>query len=87
MQPLSIVEDAGFFELMKVLEPGYAIPCRKTITHRTRNLYEEVKEKASKKLDEVNQVALASDAWTSNACDSYLTVSAHFLDGDWQPKK
>lgn len=44
MQPLSIVEDAGFIEVIKVLEPGYTISFRKSITNRTRNLYDEVRE-------------------------------------------
>lgn len=87
MQPLSIVEDIGFIELIRVLEPGYTIPCRKTIANRTRNLYEEVKEEVNKKLDQVSYIALATDAWTSRNCDSYLTVSAHFLNKDWIPKK
>ena len=42
MQPLSMVEDAGFNALMAYLEPDYKMPCReKKVTARTEKMYND----------------------------------------------
>lgn len=45
MQPISAVEGVGFERLLKVLEPRYEIPSRKTFTERVLpTLYVKVRE-------------------------------------------
>lgn len=45
-------------------------------------LYQEKKEELMTKLNETTSVAVTSDIWTSNQTQSYLSVTAHFLDSD-----
>ena len=40
------------------------------------DLYDETKAE----LKEAESVAIATDSWTSRACESYMTVTAHFLN-------
>ena len=41
-------------------------------------MYGEVKEEMEKTLDEISDVAITTDAWTSLATESYVTVTFHF---------
>jgi hypothetical protein len=34
-------------------------------------------------LAKVNHISITTDAWTSQATTSFLTVTAHTLDEDW----
>ena len=80
-QPFTIVEDVGFRELVKELEPRYKIIGRKKLTKEllpecfgisVRTLHE--------KLEKCNYVAVTTDAWTSLAQDAYLGITCHFIE-------
>ncbi|CAG12946.1 unnamed protein product [Tetraodon nigroviridis] len=43
-QPLSLVEDEGFKELLQLLEPSYVLPSRQPIKTMINQKYEEKKE-------------------------------------------
>ena len=47
-------------------------------------MYAEQKEKLKQEVKSCSHVALTSDIWTSAAIDSYLTITAHFRNSDWQ---
>ncbi|XP_077270177.1 E3 SUMO-protein ligase ZBED1-like [Temnothorax americanus] len=85
MLPTSIVENEGFIQFMAISVPGYKVPSRRTIDNRMRTLYNEAAEQVRTTLDKVNAVAITTDAWTSKANDSYITLSAHYLDDNWIP--
>lgn len=42
------------------------------------------KERVKKEIADCSHVALTTDIWTSNAVESYITVTAHFIDKIWQ---
>lgn len=85
LQPLSIVEDVGFRNFVKTLEPRYKIPSRKTLMEgKLPALYEECSSKVRKALSSVDNVVLTTDMWTSTATEAYLTVSCHIIDENWQ---
>ena len=44
--------------------------------------YEEAKEKAREKLQQVVSVSLTSDMWTSINMEAYLAVTCHYIDGE-----
>lgn len=46
--------------------------------------YEEAKEKAKEKLQQVVSVSLTSDMWTSINMEAYLAMTCHFIDGEDQ---
>lgn len=84
IRPYCVVENDGFRNLIKTLEPRYVVPTRKHLSEVTvPNMYANVKESIAASLQAAERVALTCDCWTSRATDSYMTITAHFIDGDW----
>ena len=84
MRPIAIVEGAGFKNLIDALEPAYAVPSRKHVMMVLHGLYDDVKAHLLAELDSVEHVALTTDHWTSRAVDSYLGLTAHFVNQHWE---
>ena len=85
MRPISTVDGNGFQQLLCYMEPGYKLPSRPFLTNTCHKLYCSLKEKllevmASPEL----YVAVTSDLWTSRAIESYITVTAHFINSEWK---
>lgn len=84
MRPLSVVENKGFRNMIKTLEPRYTVPSRQHITDiALPKLYQEVKATVLDSLNSAETVALTCDAWTSRATESYVTVTAHHITDQW----
>lgn len=87
MGPYSVVENSGFRKMLNVIEPRYIIPSqahfRQTIIPA---LYRKTKPKIENELAEASAVALTTDSWTSRATHSYLTVTAHYINAEWEMK-
>ncbi|XP_029316992.1 zinc finger BED domain-containing protein 1-like [Cottoperca gobio] len=79
-QPLSLVENEGFRELLKLIIPSYVLPSRKTIKALVSQRYEEEKEKTKKDLQSAVAVSLTADMWTSMNMEAYLAVTCHYVD-------
>ncbi|XP_077386781.1 E3 SUMO-protein ligase ZBED1-like [Festucalex cinctus] len=85
MQPYSVVENEGFRQLVHVLEPRYKIPDRSVFTDKhISDLYNKVRSEIVVSLNSAQRVALTVDGWTSCATDSYITVTAHHIDMEWE---
>ncbi|KRT78170.1 hypothetical protein AMK59_7458 [Oryctes borbonicus] len=84
LQPFSIVQDSGFRELLRLLEPSYEIPSRTTFSNSllTRE-YSKAIEKLRALLNATENVCLTIDAWTSVTNESYVGVTAHFITQNW----
>nr|XP_024656963.1 zinc finger BED domain-containing protein 1-like [Maylandia zebra] len=84
-RPLSIVEDKGFADVLKVAsqDASYKPPARSTITIRIHELYETEKKKKEEALVHTEYVALTGDHWTSLSNDNYLGVTAHLITEAW----
>ena len=87
IQPLSVVENEGFRDLVHRLDRRYEIVSR---SHLTKVLlpenYKTETEKLIKELEEVDHVATTTDHWTSRANESYATMTAHYITADWELK-
>ncbi|XP_025203269.1 zinc finger BED domain-containing protein 6-like [Melanaphis sacchari] len=86
--PFSIVEDVEFIKLVNMLNPGYSLPSRKTLsTSLLPVLYNEIYKKVQSDI-EVNAqyVALTTDAWTSLKNESYTAITVHFIDQNCELK-
>ena len=84
LRPYSIVMSAGFRQLVKTLEPRYKIPSRQTVADTVvPALYRETKAQVMNSMREACRVAVTCDSWTSVATESYLTVTAHYFNDDW----
>lgn len=79
-QPFSMVEDKGFRDFVKALNPSYTLPNRKLIsTTLILSLYLECKTKLAELIQKGKKFCLTTDCWTSSNMDSYLAVTAHFF--------
>jgi len=79
--PFSIVEDKEFRKLLNMLSPNYIIPSRKTVSNcLLPQMYEMVVQRVKDKLKNVSAVCLTTDGWTSRNNESFLAVTAHFID-------
>ena len=83
MQPLSIVEDVGFRQLMNRIDPKYPIIARSSLTQLLPQRYQVEKERLKVRMAQVSSVSVTTDHWTSIATDAYTTLTAHFIDDDW----
>lgn len=85
LRPFSVVDNIGFKNMIKCLEPRYDLPSK---THFSTvvvpEIYREEKANLTAELKNANAVALTSDGWTSRATESYITVTAHYIDIDWE---
>lgn len=80
-QPLSLVEDEGFRDFVKALNPRYEIISRKTLTNSVLpECYEMAKKNLKNLLEKAHAVSLTIDGWTSNANESYVGITCHFFE-------
>ncbi|XP_050062434.1 E3 SUMO-protein ligase ZBED1-like [Aphis gossypii] len=80
LQPLSIVENAGFRNMIELLDSRYEIPSRRVLGRTIiPNMFSFVQNKVKVSLNNAEHVAITTDIWTSINTDSYLTLTTHFL--------
>lgn len=87
-QPFSIVEDAGFINFCYALNPTYTLPSRKTLTKTLLPVkYLEVLNTARQMVDKsAASVTITTDLWSSRNNDSFMGVTAHFIDEKFELK-
>ena len=89
-QPISVVEDVGFRQVLRTLEPRYQCPSRKYFTETIiPKIYSGMKEEVLKLLNnsnvaiactERNYVSFTSNAWSSDVNNtSLLSLLAHWI--------
>lgn len=84
-RPLSIVEDVGLREVLKIaFSDSYTVPSRGTITKHIGEIYDTEKAAKMALLRNANKVALTGDYWSSVNNQAYLGVTAHHIDADWK---
>ena len=85
LRPFSIVEGRAFRNLVSCLEPKYTMPSRMTFSCKAvPGLYEEARKQVSDSLVEAQTIAITTDGWTSRATESFVTVTAHYIDSSWK---
>ena len=85
LRPLSTVESPAFQKLVHELDPKYKLPGRIYFSSTVLpDLYQETRQYVEEALQQACQVAITTDGWTSRATESYMTVTAHCIDGDWK---
>ncbi|KAL4083712.1 hypothetical protein QTP88_029028 [Uroleucon formosanum] len=85
---MSVVEDTGFKEFVNMLNPSYKIPNRHTITKTLiPAAYEKcVNEVQSMILNELDKACLTTDCWTSRDNKSYIAITIHFINNNFNLK-
>lgn len=81
MQPLDIVNNKGFKQLMEKAVPKYELPSRKHLsTVVIPSMFEDVKQRVKTELKDLQTIAVTTDIWTSGTSsqiNDYLSVTAH----------
>ena len=86
LRPYSVVQNSGFKNLIRVLEPKYTIPSRQHFSETViPELYAKISQEVKQQLNG-NYVALTTDGWTSRATESYVTVTSSHIDENWNIK-
>ena len=86
--PMYTVEKPGFRHLFNILEPRYT-PCSHTYLSQTLipEMYSKVMSCVSKPVDVVPYVSITTDLWSSQALDSYISLTGHWINGNWECKE
>ncbi|KAM9855232.1 zinc finger BED domain-containing protein 4 [Aulostomus maculatus] len=87
LQPVSIVENHGFRELLQLLEPRYTPEPQHYIQSQLLPAYAYQAQLATRQaLASAHALSLSLDVWRglSGATPGYLGVTCHFLTSDWQ---
>lgn len=80
-QPFSLVENVEFKKFIYLLNPGYQLPSRKTVSKSILpQLYEKTREKIRNNLLNAKYISFTTDGWTSINNDSFIAVTVHFID-------
>jgi len=87
-QPFCFGEKPGFRKFMSKACPRFQFPSRRTCTRDIVRHYFEEKAKLKKFFkDSYQRVCLTTDCWTSQVQDGYMTVTATFIDENWNLHK
>ncbi|KAK4323032.1 hypothetical protein Pmani_006216 [Petrolisthes manimaculis] len=87
LQPLSVVEDDGFKQLVHGLNPRYKLPSRREVTRTLLpSLYQNEVKAVSQDLEKAQHISLTTDIWTSRQTQGFITVTAHFISPEWELK-
>lgn len=81
LRPFSMVESAGFKLLLSALEPRHQLPSRTYFSDNIiPELYKQTHTEVMGELKSAEMVYLTTDVWISRATESYITITAHFID-------
>lgn len=81
--PLSLVNDEEFKKFVSLLNPSYTLPTRKTLSESLLpQLYMQLKERVKIEISNALAVCVTTDAWTSENNESFVGVTAHYIDPD-----
>lgn len=85
---LSFVENSFFSKFVAKLNPRYKIPSRRVLTSRIKSEYHMELDSMKPYLQEsiCGKVSLTTDAWSSRIFRSYMAITTHWIDVDWNLK-
>jgi len=83
-QPFKIVEDSGFIEFVKALNPSYELPNRNTISKvHIPAMYERCLGEMKELVSTIESACLTTDCWISRNNESFMTITIHFIDSEF----
>lgn len=78
----------GFLELIDYAAPKYTVKDRTTyarkIEHKYENILQQVNDIVSKCKPEMESISCTTDMWTSRANDPFISLTLHFIDGQFR---
>jgi hypothetical protein len=83
--PFTVVEELHFLNYTHSLHPTAKIPTADTIKSYITNFYVTDKEKLQNILSNLpGKISFTIDCWTSPSVKSFLAITAHFINKDWE---
>lgn len=83
--PISMVEHVGFKKFVKSLQPLFKMVSRNTIKSDIMKIYDAEFTKLYKELEKLkSRIAITTDMWTSKQKKGYMSITAHYIDENWQ---
>jgi hypothetical protein len=88
LQPLNLIENLGFQDILKFFCPEldgeiWKLPSEDYTTKRLNCIYEDAICNMRQELELVEWVSLTIDGWTSRATQSFVCITAHCLQPDF----
>jgi hypothetical protein len=86
--PFIVAEHKYFVKFIKSLRPSFPFKSRITVRKEIMQLYKEEKNMLYAQFKKLTcRVSFTMDAWTSIQNKSYLCVTAHWIDDNWNMQK
>ncbi|XP_026482483.1 zinc finger BED domain-containing protein 4-like [Ctenocephalides felis] len=80
---LSIIEGPEFRKLLMLLNPGYNVPTRETLTQTLLpQIYEQTLNSVGNEISNATSVCISIESWTSFKGEFYMVLTAHYIDKD-----
>ena len=84
LQPFTTAERPEFVDFVKSFNQSYTLPSADHTKTLIMRRYRKNKISISEMLQDIpGSISLTADIWSSCAKQSYLGVTAHFIDADW----
>ena len=83
LRPINFIDGEGFQNLISFVGPGYHLPSATYFTKLIELKYEEAVAKVQQTLQAANYISITSDMCTSLANDAYISLTTHFISGEW----
>ncbi|RLN48432.1 hypothetical protein BBJ28_00000074 [Nothophytophthora sp. Chile5] len=87
LRPASIVEDPGFINYVNYVNgapQALSVPAREMVVAHIRSKAAELRASLKLRLaTECDYFSASSDIWTSRSAESFLSVTLHYLDADY----
>ncbi|XP_011408114.1 PREDICTED: zinc finger BED domain-containing protein 1-like [Amphimedon queenslandica] len=84
IQPVSIVDDIGFLNLLREAKPRYVVPCRSKISRCIDDLYVSNKRRVQGLIADVDFLCYTTDMWTLQCGESYRSLTCHFIAPNYE---
>lgn len=83
------VDKPGFRKMCKIgFHPCFTLPSRRTLASKCMDRHEDFRNSLKLFFSKKSQrVSLTSDCWTSNQNKNYMSVTAHYVDGNFKLQK
>lgn len=83
--PIHTVEKNGFKQLLRAFDARYQLPSRSYFSRTAiPGLYESVRVKVKKDLEEVFFFSATTDLWSSIGMRPYMSYTVHYITDDWK---
>ena len=83
MRPFGVVEGDGFKQMMNKASRGsYTVKARSIYHSMTMIAYRKALRTLKALLSGIKDICITTDMWTSNRLESYISITAHWLDDD-----